>query len=138
MAKLAKMQKQYNKDQFKKMASGQSLVSDAEKSTMEGNLVSGANQVLQAQQANLGRAAQGQAAGSPLESQLRNSQTDIAKAGQDVAISAKGQSNTLVAGLEEQRKAQAMGAADREREIARQNTAQYAEMGATVGSLLLG
>lgn len=138
MPTMKKQQRRYVKDQFQKLTGGGSMVGDQERNSMEGNLVQGAEQVQQAQQAQLGRAAQGQASGSPLTGQLRKSSQDVAKQGQDTAVMARAEANKLTAGLDEQRKAQAIGMMDREREIKRQNTELIAETGANIGSVLLG
>jgi hypothetical protein len=138
---IGRQRRRFVKQQFQKMAEGD-LVGDQEKRAMEGQMVQAAQQGVQAQQAGLARAAQGQAAGSPLQGALTKGAQQLGKTAADAGVKAAGEANKLSAAVREQRAAQALAAGER---LVQQNredvksgvntTLQVAEIGSTIAGL---
>lgn len=111
--RIGRQMKQYTKDQFAKMASG-NLVSDAERTGLNRNLQENAAQGLAAQQKALSRTQQALGTASPVQAgAITQGAQNLGKTASDMAVKASGQAETMAQALEEKRKAQVMSAGDR-------------------------
>jgi len=115
--KAKRARNKYIKGEFDKLSSGQDLVSDQEKLTMEEGQRDVANQTLQAQQQGLARAAMGAAGGNQATmDSFQQASQDLAGATGDAAIKASAQTQQMATAMEAQRRAAIMG--DTEKMIA--------------------
>lgn len=141
MPRIGRMHRKYVKEQFGKLASGQSLVDDREKVGFE-RKINEAQQQTAGAQARVNNEAAMAAQGQPaMAGQMKQATQQIAGAGEDAAIKTAGASQQFEAAVNEQRKNQVLASGERLKEQNRKDldTAFRAvEVGTAVGSILFG
>ncbi len=135
MARIAKMRRQFNKQQFGKMTGG-GLVSDRETQQHGDKAREAAQAVTGAQTAAVNRAAAGAGSAPILAGALRSTAGNIAREGSNAAVRATGQASMLKEQLGQARKAAVTQAADTQVDWNREQLGKVLDAVAVGGEML--